>query len=90
MRGININTGYKQGILKYKNNSVSSSTKEFEKLFNIRIWRVKDVANFLNCSIGHIYNLTSDEKIPNVKKGKFLYFVPEEILNWVLEGDLHE
>lgn len=59
-----------------------------EKLFDKRIWRVKDVAKFLDCSEGHIYNLASDEKIPKVKKGKFLYFIPDEILNWVLEGDL--
>jgi len=49
---------------------------------------VKDVAIFLGCSKGHIYNLTSDEKIPKVKKGKFVYFIPDEIQNWVLEGDL--
>lgn len=57
-------------------------------IFDKRIWRVKDVAQFLDCSIGHIYNLTSDEKIPKVKKGKFLYFIPDEILNWIIEGDL--
>lgn len=58
------------------------------KLFDKKIWRVKDVAEFLNCSIGHIYNLTSDEKIPKVKKGKFVFFIPEEIHNWILEGNL--
>ncbi|MCY4643818.1 MAG: helix-turn-helix domain-containing protein [Bacteriovoracales bacterium] len=52
-----------------------------------KIWRVKDVAEFLGCSCGHIYNLVSDEKIPKIKKGKFVYFVPERILEWVLEGD---
>lgn len=30
-------------------------------IFNKRIWRVRDVAEFLNCSMGHVYNLTSDE-----------------------------
>ena len=57
-------------------------------LLQKRIWRIWDVARFLGCSIGHIYNLTSDEKIPKVKKGKFLFFIPEEILSWVLEGEL--
>ena len=55
---------------------------------NKKIWRVKDVAGFLGCSIGHVYNLVADEKIPRIKKGKFIYFVPEHILEWVLEGDL--
>ena len=53
-----------------------------------KIWRVRDVAEFLGCSKWHVYNLASDEKIPKIKKGKFIYFVPERIHNWVLEGDL--
>ncbi|MCK5072278.1 MAG: helix-turn-helix domain-containing protein [Bacteriovoracaceae bacterium] len=56
--------------------------------FNKKIWRVKDVARFLGCSIGHIYNLVSDEKIPKFKKGKFLFFAPDQILNWIMEGNL--
>ncbi|MCY4645097.1 MAG: helix-turn-helix domain-containing protein [Bacteriovoracales bacterium] len=52
-----------------------------------KIWRVRDVAEFLGCSTGHVYRLASDEKIPKIKKGKFVYFMPESIHNWVLEGD---
>lgn len=59
-------------------------------LFDKRIWRVSDVAKFLDCSIGHIYNLCSDEKIPKRKKGKFLFFVPSEILEWIVKGDIYE
>ena len=65
----------------------STKFKKIGSLFDKRIWRIKDVAEFLGCSIGHIYNLASDEKIPKIKKGKFVYFVPERILDWVLEGD---
>ena len=57
-------------------------------IFHNRIWRVKDVANFLGCSTGHVYNLSSDDRIPKVKKGKFLYFIPETILSWIQEGNL--
>ncbi|MBC98751.1 MAG: hypothetical protein CME63_13465 [Halobacteriovoraceae bacterium] len=64
------------------------------KLFDKRIWRVSDVAKFLDCSVGHIYNLCSMRlklntwKLqPRRKKGKFLFFVPNEILEWVLQGD---
>ena len=53
-----------------------------------KIWRVADVAGFLGCSKGHVYRLASDEKIPKIKKGKFVYFVPERIHDWVLEGEL--
>lgn len=76
-------------------NSYSKSEKvynEFEQndaqmLFHKKIWRVGDVAKFLGCTIGHVYNLASDEKIPKRKKLGLLFFVPDEILNWVLEGD---
>ena len=54
---------------------------------NLKLWRVEDVAKYLNCSVGHIYNLCSDERIPKIKKGKFNYFIPEKIYNWVLEGN---
>ena len=57
------------------------------ELFKKRIWRVDDVARFLECTKGHIYNLVSDEKIPKRKKGGLLFFIPEEILDWVYEGD---
>ncbi|MCP4912362.1 MAG: helix-turn-helix domain-containing protein [Oligoflexia bacterium] len=68
--------------------ALSGNSVLSDGLFNKQIWRVSDVAKFLGCSVGHIYNLVSDEKIPKVKKGKFVYFIPEKILNWVLEGDL--
>lgn len=61
-----------------------------ESLGDKRIWRIDDVAKFLGCSKGHIYNLSSDEKIPKIKKGKFLFFIPSEILEWVLQGDFYD
>jgi len=78
------NINYKTDIQFY---SDEASLAKRGLLFDKKIWRVKDVAKFLGCSIGHIYNLVSDEKIPKIKKGKFVYFIPEVILNWVLEGD---
>lgn len=55
-----------------------------------KIWRIEDVVEFLGVSKGYIYQLTSKEKIPFIKKGKLVYFVPQEIENWVLEGNIHE
>jgi predicted DNA-binding transcriptional regulator AlpA len=78
-----IGLGYK-GLKKDYNESEQLNAQE---LFNKKIWRVGDVARFLGCTIGHVYNLASDEKIPKRKKNGFLFFVPEEILNWILEGD---
>ncbi|MBF0361167.1 MAG: helix-turn-helix domain-containing protein [Oligoflexia bacterium] len=64
--------------------------KDSDQLFNNKIWRVSDVADYLKCSIKHIYNLTSRGEIPFVKKGKFLFFIPTKIQSWILEGNLYE
>ena len=64
-----------------------TSSSGVSLLFSKKIWRVYDVALFLGCSVGHVYNMASDEKIPKRKKRGLLFFVPNEILNWVLEGD---
>ena len=56
-------------------------------IFDKRIWRVSDVARVVGCSKGHIYNLASRDEIPRIKKGKFLFFIPEEVLEWILKGD---
>ena len=82
----------KTPFLGYEERNLAEETVEPSvrpmSLHDKKIWRVKDVAKFLGCSQSHIYNLVADEKIPKIKKGKFVYFVPEYILNWVLEGDL--
>jgi predicted DNA-binding transcriptional regulator AlpA len=49
------------------------------------IWKVDDVAEFLSCSKKHIYELSRLGKIPSIKKGKFRYYVPSDIENWLLE-----
>ena len=64
-----------------------SVMSEDGNIFHKRIWRVNDVAKVLNCSKRHIYNLTSQDEIPRVKKGKFLFFIPRKVLDWVLKGD---
>ena len=81
-----LNLNYKWPKKSY--NKESDSPAELGTLFDKKIWRINDVAKFLGCSKGHIYNLVSDEKIPKVKKGKFLYFIPDVIHNWILEGNL--
>lgn len=58
-----------------------------ELLFKKRFWRIEDTASFLQCSVGHIYNLSSRGLIPKIKKGKFLVFIPEQIFEWVIQGD---
>ncbi|HLE11667.1 MAG: hypothetical protein A2451_05925 [Bdellovibrionales bacterium RIFOXYC2_FULL_39_8] len=79
--------GYKAPTSEY---SEAPESKDDGKLFDKRIWRVRDVAKFLDCSVGHIYNLAADEKIPKKKKGGLLYFIPNEILDWILAGGKYE
>lgn len=57
-------------------------------LFDKKIWRIKDVAEYLQLSVRTVYNKTSKDEIPFLKKGKVLYFQPEKIENWLLEGNL--
>ena len=64
----------------------NKSLSDKDRLFDKRIWRIRDVATFLNCSIGHVYNLASNDKIPCIKRGKFLYFIPQEVWNWMMGG----
>ena len=58
-----IGMSYKQSEKEYNDNEQFSA----QELFNKRIWRVGDVAKFLGCTVGHVYNLASDEKIPKRK-----------------------
>ena len=55
-------------------------------LFNNQIWRITDVAEFLQCSVGHVYNLASKKRIPFRKKGGLLFFLPSEVVQWINEG----
>lgn len=53
------------------------------KLFDNRILRVEQVAEMLQFSKWHIYRLVNQNKIPFYKKGKTLFFMSDEILEWL-------
>lgn len=55
-------------------------------LFEKSILRIDDVAIILGQSKSHIYRLTSQKKIPFRKKGKTLFFMSQEIFDWVNQG----
>lgn len=52
-----------------------------------KFWRIKDVAKFIGCSEKHIYELARKGEIPSFKKGKFRYFIPEEVEEWLVQGN---
>lgn len=55
-------------------------------LFHNQILRIEEVAKILGHSKSTIYKLTSQKKIPFRKKGKTLYFMSQEIFDWVNNG----
>jgi predicted DNA-binding transcriptional regulator AlpA len=59
-----------------------------KQLFNIRIWSIDDVSLITGFSKGTIYNKTSRREIPFRKRGKRLFFISDEIINWIEEGEL--
>tara|TARA_Y100000768_G_C23452474_1_gene439854 strand:+ start:276 stop:497 length:222 start_codon:yes stop_codon:yes gene_type:complete len=67
---------------------INPSSNEEELLFDKRIWTIEEVATFLNLSVKTIYNKTSRREIPyrKPKRGGRLYFLPDEILNWIDDG----
>ena len=77
----------KKSVYKKVDNFEELSTR-LSELFDKRIWRISDVALFLQCSVRTIYNKTSKGEIPHIKKGNTLYFRPEAIESWVMEGNL--
>lgn len=48
-----------------------------------RLLTVKDVAEILQCSLQHIYNLVWRDEIPHVKIGGLLRFKWEELIEWL-------
>ena len=67
-----------------KNEAVESGQNKL--LFEKSILRIDDVAAILGQSKSHIYRLTSQKKIPFRKKGKTLFFMSQEIFDWVNQG----
>lgn len=60
-----------------------------KQLFQNKIlWTIDDLINFTGLKKQSIYNLTSSKRIPHRKRCRKLFFVPDEILNWIEEGEL--
>ena len=57
-----------------------------QKFFDNKILRVEQVAKILGYSKDHIYRLVNQKKIPFRKKGKTLFFMSQEIFDWVNDG----
>ena len=68
-------------------NEENNIISEHKQLFNKRIWTIEDVVLFTGISKKTIYSKTSRREIPFRKRGGRLFFFPDEILDWIDEGD---
>lgn len=67
-------------------NSAYNNECGSKQLFDKKFLTVTEAAEFLNLSVGTIYNLVSNKKIPFRKMRKRLYFIPLELYNLIQEG----
>jgi len=69
-----------------------------DKLFKKRIWNIKELSLFMGFSVKTIQNRISKERkektrskrgnyLPYAKRGGRYFFNPNEVLNWIDEGD---
>lgn len=62
-----------------------SKVESKEIIFENRILRIDQVAEMLGFSKSHIYVLVKQKELPSYKKGKTLFFMSEEIFDWIKE-----
>lgn len=60
--------------------------KDERTIFDNQILRIEQVKEMLQFSEAHIYRLVSLKEIPAYKKGKTLFFMKDEIIEWLREG----
>lgn len=49
---------------------------------------ISEASNFLKMAKQTLYGLTSNRKIPFIKKGKKVYFNKAEVITWLNEGQM--
>jgi len=50
------------------------------------ILNMNELSEYLGLSKGTLYKFTSERKIPHYKRGKYIYFLEDEIIEWIKEG----
>lgn len=51
-----------------------------------RRMNIKEAAEFINCAVPTVYGLVFHRTIPHEKKGKRLYFLKSELVEWLKKG----
>ena len=64
----------------------SAMSEDTTNIHDKRIWVIEDVMTFTGFSKSTVYKMTARREIPHRKRGKKLFFLPDEIWNWIEEG----
>ncbi len=59
------------------------SDNKIMSMFDNLIWTIDEVCKITAYKKGTIYNLVSNGSIPYRKRGRKLFFIPNEILSWI-------
>ena len=71
-----------------ENHKDKSGTNDYSihnTLFDKRIWTIKDVSLFTGFTVKSLYNM---KDLPRRKRGNRLFFIPEEIMDWIDTGGI--
>lgn len=60
---------------------------DHNQLFNKKIWTIKDVSTFTGFAVSSLYNM---DDLPRRKRRGRLFFYPNEIMDWIDTGELHD
>jgi hypothetical protein len=72
-------------IENHKDKSGTSYYPIHNTLFDKRIWTIKDVSLFTGFTVKSLYNM---KDLPRRKRGNRLFFIPEEIMDWIDTGGI--
>ncbi len=61
-------------------------TQIFDNRIVKLVWTIEDVAAELHCSVRHVRNLVSENKIPYFKVGRLVRFSPLRLREWLHKG----
>ena len=64
---------------------ITGHAEDPRKLFEKEIWTIQDVATYLQKSVAHVRRLKRERNLPHRKQGT-LYFIPQEIREWLDQG----
>ena len=64
----------------------NTNVQTLESIFDNLIWTIEDVCKCTTYKKGTIYNLVSSGAIPYRKRRGKLFFIPNEVINW-LKGE---